>query len=70
MSRSTVFLVVTSLVFAMSLDGQVLSPCHKTPPVCSYQAGFAATSLEGLSLVGKSLLSLVSNLQDAKEKKM
>lgn len=50
---SAIFLVVTNSVFAISQDGQVLSPCHKAPRVSSCQSSSAATSLEGLRLAGK-----------------
>lgn len=48
-----VFLSLTHSLFAIRVDGHLLYPCHKTPPVYSCQSQSSGISLEGLTLAEK-----------------
>lgn len=48
-----VFLSLTHSLFAISVDGQLLYPCHKTPLLYSCESPSLGISLEGLRLAGK-----------------
>lgn len=53
-------------MFAISLDGQVLSPCHKAPQLCSCLSSSAARVWRALGSWERKAALSVSNLQGAK----